>query len=207
MVSSIITHSLPCKDVAFLYYRFSIFQYSTNGTKSGILNTKILSKGLWILCRKPFPSPQRTLCPRRCGADRAAGRTGFCGAGATLKSCPRCPAPLGGALHQRHKGQRHGVLSGCTLKSLLLPELPHQCRGAGERDHRGALGRDLFEFTGAGRAQHQSGHPGQWQPWIIAALDIARTKGPRSAHRVQHRRLRDRGKRRGLARVHRHLAG
>ena len=25
-----------------------------------------------------------TLCPRRCGADRAAGRTGFCGAGSTL---------------------------------------------------------------------------------------------------------------------------
>jgi hypothetical protein len=41
----------------FLYYRFSVFQYSTNGTKSGILNTKILSKGLWILCRKPFPFP------------------------------------------------------------------------------------------------------------------------------------------------------
>ena len=27
-----------------------------------------------------------TLCPRRCGADRAAGRTGFCGAGGTLKA-------------------------------------------------------------------------------------------------------------------------
>ena len=26
------------------------------------------------------------LCPRRCGADRAAGRTGFCGAGDVLKA-------------------------------------------------------------------------------------------------------------------------
>ena len=25
-----------------------------------------------------------TLCPRRCGANRAAGRTGYCGAGDTL---------------------------------------------------------------------------------------------------------------------------
>ena len=25
-----------------------------------------------------------TLCPRRCGANRAAGRTGYCGTGDTL---------------------------------------------------------------------------------------------------------------------------
>ena len=36
---------------------------------------------------KTISVPTRcTLCPRRCGADRAAGRTGFCGAGATLKA-------------------------------------------------------------------------------------------------------------------------
>ena len=27
-----------------------------------------------------------TLCPRQCKADRAAGQTGFCGAGRTLKA-------------------------------------------------------------------------------------------------------------------------
>ena len=30
------------------------------------------------------PPVSCTLCPRRCGADRAAGPTGFCGAGGTL---------------------------------------------------------------------------------------------------------------------------
>jgi putative transcriptional regulator len=36
---------------------------------------------------KTISVPTRcTLCPRRCGADRAAGRTGFCRAGATLKA-------------------------------------------------------------------------------------------------------------------------
>ena len=33
-----------------------------------------------------MPPVSCTLCPRRCGADRAAGQTGFCGAGGTLKA-------------------------------------------------------------------------------------------------------------------------
>ena len=32
------------------------------------------------------PPVSCTLCPRRCGADRAAGQTGFCGAGGILKA-------------------------------------------------------------------------------------------------------------------------
>lgn len=32
------------------------------------------------------PPVSCTLCPRRCGADRAAEQTGFCGAGGTLKA-------------------------------------------------------------------------------------------------------------------------
>ena len=31
------------------------------------------------------PPVSCTLCPRRCGADRAAGQTGFCGAGGTQR--------------------------------------------------------------------------------------------------------------------------
>ena len=57
-----------------------------------------------------------TLCPRRCGADRAAGRTGFCGAGGTLKAARA-------ALHYWEepcisgtKGSGTVFFSGCTLK-------------------------------------------------------------------------------------------
>ena len=57
-----------------------------------------------------------TLCPRRCGADRAAGRTGFCGAGDTLKAARA-------ALHYWEepcisgtKGSGTVFFSGCTLK-------------------------------------------------------------------------------------------
>ena len=104
----------------FLYYRFSIFQYSTNGTKSGILNTKILSKGLWILCRKPFPFPL---------AVPSAP------AAAVLTVPPGAPA---------------------SVEHLAEIFLNLQAQGA----------HNINLVT-----------PGQWQPWIIAALDIARTKG------------------------------
>ena len=126
------------------------------------------------------PPVSCTLCPRRCGADRAAGQTGFCGAGGTLKADPRGPALLGRALHQRHPGQRHRVFLGLHPQVLFLPELPHQCRGTGQRDHDRASGRKFFLGL-----QEQGAHninlvtPGQWRPWIIAALDIARAEGLR----------------------------
>ena len=44
--------------------------------------------------------------------------------------------------------------------------------------------------------------PGQWRPWIIAALDLARAQGAAFAHRLQHRRLRDGGECGGLAGFH-----
>ena len=92
-----------------------------------------------------------TLCPRRCGADRAAGRTGFCGAGGTLKAARA-------ALHYWEepcisgtKGSGTVFFSGCTLKCCFCQNYPN-----------------INLVT-----------PGQWRPWIIAALDIAREKGLR----------------------------
>ena len=128
---------------------------------------------------KTISIPSRcTLCPRRCGADRAAGRTGFCGAGATLKAARA-------ALHHWEepcisgtRGSGTVFFSGCTSSAASARTIPSAPR-AGQRDHRGALGRDLFEFTGAGAHNINLVTPGQWQPWIIAALDIARAKGLR----------------------------
>ena len=60
-----------------------------------------------------------TLCPRRCGADRAAGRTGFCGAGGTLKAARA-------ALHYWEepcisgtKGSGTVFFSGCNLRCVF----------------------------------------------------------------------------------------
>ena len=77
-------------------------------------------------------------------------------------------------MHQRHKGQRHGVLFRLHPQMLLLPELSHQRRGPWQGDQRGTSGRNLQE-QGANNINLVT--PGQWRPWIIAALDIARAKG------------------------------
>ena len=73
-----------------------------------------------------------TLCPRRCGADRAAGRTGFCGAGGTLKAARA-------ALHYWEepcisgtKGSGTVFFSGCTLKCCFCQNYPISAEGLGK---------------------------------------------------------------------------
>lgn len=134
-----------------------------------------------------MPPVSCTLCPRRCGADRAAGQTGFCGAGGTLKAARA-------ALHFWEEpcisgtpGQRHRVFLGLHPQVLFLPELPHQRRRTGQRDHDRASGRNFPRPAGAGRPQHQPRHP---RP--VAALDHRGAghcpgRGAASAHRLQHR--------------------
>ena len=73
-----------------------------------------------------------TLCPRRCGANRAAGRTGFCGAGATLKAARA-------ALHYWEepcisgtRGSGTVFFSGCTLKCCFCQNYPISAEGLGK---------------------------------------------------------------------------
>ena len=70
-----------------------------------------------------FPAPDRcTLFPRRCMARRAQGQAGFSGAAGVLKAARAALHFLGGALHQRTAGQRHGVFLRVHPEMLLLPE-------------------------------------------------------------------------------------
>ena len=72
------------------------------------------------------------LCPRACGADRAAGKSGFCGAGA----CPRVfrwgphfgeEPPLVG-----EHGSGCVFFSRCTMKCLYCQNSPWSWKGEGE---------------------------------------------------------------------------
>ena len=84
-----------------------------------------------------------TLCPRACGADRAAGQRGLCGADDTLRVAraalhhweepclsgdPSAETGSGnvGAVLKGVERQRHGVFQRVYAAVLLLPELPHQ---------------------------------------------------------------------------------
>ena len=55
-----------------------------------------------------------TLCPRRCGANRAAGRTGYCGAGNTLLAARA-------ALHHWEEPCLSGDPNAATVSGLPRP--------------------------------------------------------------------------------------
>ena len=127
---------------------------------------------------KTISVPTRcTLCPRRCGADRAAGRTGFCGAGATLKAARA-------ALHHWEepcisgtRGSGTVFFSGCTLKCCFCQNYPISAEGLGKEITVERLAEIFLDLQAQGAHNINLVTPGQWRPWIIAALDLARAQG------------------------------
>ena len=120
-----------------------------------------------------------TLCPRRCGADRAAGQTGFCGAGRTLKVARA-------ALHfweepciSGTRGSGTVFFSGCTLKCCFCQNYPISSEGLGKEITIEHLAKIFLDLQEQGAHNINLVTPGQWRPWIIAALDIARAGGLR----------------------------
>lgn len=132
----------------------------------------------------PMPSvsaaPRRcALCPRRCGADRRAGQTGFCGAGDTVKVARA-------ALHfweepciSGSKGSGTVFFSGCALKCCYCQNWPVSAEGRGKPVSVQRLAEIFLELQAQGAHNINLVTPGQWRPWITAALDIARAGGLR----------------------------
>ena len=123
-----------------------------------------------------MPPVSCTLCPRRCGADRAAGQTGFCGAGGTLKAARA-------ALHfweepciSGTRGSGTVFFSGCTLRCCFC------------QNHK--ISRDLYGKTLTARElanvflrlQDQGANnislvtATHFLPWIIPALDLVKDR-------------------------------
>jgi putative pyruvate formate lyase activating enzyme len=118
-----------------------------------------------------------TLCPRRCGADRAAGRTGFCGAGGTLKAARA-------ALHfweepciSGTRGSGTVFFSGCALKCCYCQNYNISAEGFGKELTVEQLAAVFLDLQRQGAHNINLVTPGQWRPWIIAALDLARAQG------------------------------
>lgn len=125
-----------------------------------------------------FAAPQRcALCPRRCGADRRAGQTGFCGAGDTVKVARA-------ALHfweepciSGARGSGTVFFSGCALKCCYCQNWPVSAEGRGKPVSVQRLAEIFLELQAQGAHNINLVTPGQWRPWITAALDIARAGG------------------------------
>ena len=127
-----------------------------------------------------FDIPSRcALCPRRCGADRAAGQAGCCGAAGTLKVARA-------ALHfweepciSGARGSGTVFFSGCALKCCYCQNYPVSAENFGREITVERLAEIFLELQGQGAHNINLVTPGQWQPWIIAALDKARADGLR----------------------------
>ena len=127
-----------------------------------------------------FDIPSRcALCPRRCGADRAAGQAGYCGAAGTLKVARA-------ALHfweepciSGTRGSGTVFFSGCALKCCYCQNYPISAENFGREITVERLAEIFLELQSQGAHNINLVTPGQWQPWIIAALDKARADGLR----------------------------
>ena len=119
------------------------------------------------------------LCPRRCGADRAAGQTGYCGAGGTVRVARA-------ALHHWEEpciSGTHGsgtvFFSGCTLKCCYCQNYPISAECFGRDISVERLAAIFLDLQAQGAHNINLVTPGQWRPWIQAALDLARAQGLR----------------------------
>ena len=126
---------------------------------------------------KTISVPTRcTLCPRRCGADRAAGRTGFCGAGATLKAARA-------ALHHWEepcisgtRGSGTVFFSGCTLKCCFCQNYPISAEGLGKEISVEHLAEIFLNLQEQGANNINLVTPDHYIPQIISAIDMARSR-------------------------------
>lgn len=117
------------------------------------------------------PPVSCTLCPRRCGADRAAGQTGFCGAGGTLKAARA-------ALHfweepciSGTRGSGTVFFSGCTLGCVFCQNHEISAQGVGKPVSVDRL-REIFrELIRQGAHNINLVTPGHFAPWVAQALE------------------------------------
>lgn len=121
-------------------------------------------------------SPCR-LCPRRCGVDRPAGRTGYCGAGArpqVFRSGPHAgeEPPISG-----ERGSGTVFFSRCTLRCAYCQNHPWSQEGQGEEWTEAELVRELVRLRERGCHNWNLVSPTPWWPWILPALAAARETG------------------------------
>ena len=122
-------------------------------------------------------SPACHLCPRRCGAARDEGARGVCGANDTLRVARA-------ALHMWEEPPISGeagsgtiFFSGCSLKCIYCQNHEISTGNFGLEISPERLVEIMLELQDQGANNINLVTPGQWRPWITAALDLARAHG------------------------------
>ena len=117
------------------------------------------------------------LCPRKCGANRLAGKNGFCGGGKEVKVARA-------ALHfweepciSGEEGSGTVFFSGCTMRCVFCQNREISRGEAGKLISTERLAEIFLELQEKGANNINLVTPMHFAPQITAALDIARKNG------------------------------
>lgn len=124
-----------------------------------------------------------TLCPRACGANRAAGAVGVCGAGDTLRvaraALHHWEEPCLSGDPQAPTGSGTVFFSGCTLRCCYCQNFPISQQGVGKEISAARLSEIFLELQQGGAKNINLVTATQFLPWVTEALDTARARGLR----------------------------
>ena len=117
-----------------------------------------------------------TLCPRKCGVNRTQA-AGFCGAGPALRVARA-------ALHlweepciSGTRGSGTVFFSGCSLQCCYCQNYPISAEGFGKDITPQRLSEIFLHLQQQGAHNINLVTPTQWLPWILPALQDARSRG------------------------------
>lgn len=121
------------------------------------------------------------LCPRACGADRAAGKTGVCSAGGTLRvaraALHHWEEPCLSGDPNAPTGSGTVFFTGCALGCCYCQNYAISQQGLGKDIDENRLCEIFLELQEKGAQNINLVTATQWLPWVTAALEKARRRG------------------------------
>lgn len=121
------------------------------------------------------------LCPRACGADRAAGKSGFCGADDRLlvarAALHHWEEPCLSGDPQDVRGSGTVFFSGCALRCCYCQNYPISQEGVGKAISAERLSEIFLRLQQDGARNLNLVTATQYLPWVIHALDLAKGSG------------------------------
>lgn len=121
------------------------------------------------------------ICPRACGADRAAGRTGYCGADDKLvvarAALHHWEEPCLSGAPEDARGSGTVFFSGCALRCCYCQNYPISQQGVGKAITTQHLAEIFLRLQQNGARNLNLVTATQYLPWVLEALDSARSAG------------------------------
>ena len=112
-----------------------------------------------------------TLCPRRCGIDRTAGETGWCGAPATALVAKTMLHKWEEPVLAGEGGSGAVFFGGCTLGCKYCQNAPISGRPVGQPTDSGELRRIFQDLIAQGAENIDLVTPTHYLPTILPALE------------------------------------